>query len=62
MISKGATNWNAGLSEACRGGYSDIANLMIDKGASNWNQCLVRACQYGHIEIRNLMISKCMTS
>ena len=33
LIKNGFDDWNLGLYDACRGGHSNIINLMIEKGA-----------------------------
>ena len=57
MISRGANDWNGGLSGACKGGHLELAKLMISKGANNWNWGLRGACEGGHLELAKLMIS-----
>ncbi len=56
MIEKGASDWDWGLSSACKNGNLDIINLMIEKGAGSWNWGLSGAYKAGCLNIVKLMI------
>jgi hypothetical protein len=58
MISRGANDWNGGLSSACKKGDVSLAELMISKGANYWNFGLHVACEGGHVLLVELMILK----
>jgi hypothetical protein len=40
MISRGANDWNGGLSNACSGGHLELAKLMISRGATKCIYCM----------------------
>ena len=40
LITKGANNWEWGMSRAAQGGHKDLVNFFIEKGAKNW-ECVV---------------------
>ncbi len=56
-ISKGADNFNDGLTIACANGHKKMVQLMISHGADDFNQGLIEASSCGYIDIVQLMIS-----
>ena len=51
-------NFNLGLYGACRGGFKDLAQLMIERGAVNWNDGLQGACRGGFKYLAQMMIDR----
>lgn len=63
LLNKGAANFkkfdaNKCLTNACKGGCTQIVNRMIELGANTWNMALYYACKGGHIHIIKLMLLK----
>jgi len=57
-IIKDEADFNAGLLEACKNGYIEIAKLLIEKGATNLNEALYTAALNSHTSIAKLLIEK----
>jgi len=58
LMTYGLTDFNSGLSIACRIGNMEMVKYLIDKGANDWNGGMIEACINNKIDIINLMIEK----
>lgn len=49
---------NICLVRTCRGGYKELAELIVTKGANDWDGALKAACRGGHPELVEFLIDK----
>jgi hypothetical protein len=58
MLTRGATNYNGGLFDACQCGHIELVELMLTLGATDYEWGLLCARQSGHLNIVLLLINK----
>lgn len=58
LISKGATDWNAGFRGACSGGHIKLVEFCISKGANHFDHGVRHACLSGHLNVVKFIILK----
>ena len=51
FITKGANNWDRGMTQAALGGHKDLVEFFICKGANNWEGGMEDAALGGHEDL-----------